>query len=83
MTEIEAIRAILWEDWDPIGVNDNPDISNEYDSYADQIYSMIARGDNTEELARHLSFISKELMGLGANDQHSLAVARKLVAIGE
>ena len=83
VTGIEAIRAILWKDWDPIGVNGNPDISDEYDSYADQIHVMVVRGDGAEDVARHLSWIVIELMGLGANDQHSLAVAKKLVAIAE
>lgn len=31
---LEAVRRILWEDWDPIGVNDHPGAIDEYDSYA-------------------------------------------------
>src|SRR4051794_31652361 len=30
----QAIREVLFREWDPIGVNDNPLCEDEYDSYA-------------------------------------------------
>jgi hypothetical protein len=81
-TELEAMKALLWEEWDPIGVNDDADAFGEYDSYALQLQVMLGRGADVEEVARHLSWVAKTLMGLSStNDQHSMAIARKVIAI--
>lgn len=80
-TKLEAIKALLWEKWDPIGVNDEPGAFGEYDSYADQIHAMLDRGAGAEEIARHLSWVVTTLIGLGTTDQHSMAIARQAVAI--
>lgn len=47
------ICKVLWEQWDPIGVNDTPEASGEYDSYADGIYSLLLRGATDAEIAQH------------------------------
>ena len=67
-TEIaEAIRDVLVNDWDPIGVMDDPDWPrDEYDSYIGQIHAFLERGESAEFLARHLCFIEDKLIGLGA-----------------
>jgi hypothetical protein len=41
--ELEAIKRLLWEDWDPIGVNGfGP--NDEYDNYAFRIFVMLKEG---------------------------------------
>jgi hypothetical protein len=79
--KLEAIRTLLWKEWDPIGVNDEPDAFGEYDTYADQIHAMLDRGGDAEEISRHLSWVVTTLIGLGTNDQHSMKIAKKAVAI--
>lgn len=37
----EAVDLILWEDWDPIGVNDIPAARNEYSSYVPSIVRLL------------------------------------------
>ncbi|WP_428679574.1 hypothetical protein [Sphingopyxis sp.] len=81
MVEIEAIRVLLWDEWDPIGVNETSCLINEYDAYAGEIQTMIQRDADAEEIARHLSRIVNENMGLDADHGRALAVARKLVAL--
>ncbi|WP_374409688.1 hypothetical protein [Novosphingobium colocasiae] len=81
MTELDAIKMLLWKEWDPIGVNDDPDALGEYDAYAEQLYGMLSRGADDDELARHLSWCVTALIGLGADDAHSSSIARKAVAI--
>jgi hypothetical protein len=31
---LQAVREVLFREWDPIGVNDNPLAGDEYDHYA-------------------------------------------------
>ena len=76
------IADILLKDWDPIGIQEFPEASDEYDSYVGQVYRMIASGAEAVTIAQHLKTIEVSLMGLGASDpDRTLAVAQKLIAI--
>lgn len=79
--ELKAIQALLWEEWDPIGVNDISTASDEYDRYAGEVYSMLSRGADADEIARHLSWSVRTRMGIGASDEDSLKIARRALAI--
>lgn len=61
---LEAVRRILWLDWDPIGLNDHQDALDEYDSYAPAIVSLLSRGCCASDLDLHLSRIETDSMGL-------------------
>lgn len=74
------VARLLWTEWDPIGVNDSgPD--DEYNGYAPEIVVMLERNADIEEIARHLSEIATERMGLFDNREHSLSTAKKLKAL--
>jgi hypothetical protein len=79
----EAIRQVFIQDWDPIGVMNDPEWPrDEYDSYIGQIYTMLARNESAEFIARHLCSIEDRLMGLGALPPSArINVATKLKAI--
>jgi hypothetical protein len=79
----DAIRQVLVDDWDPIGVMDDLEWPrDEYDSYIGQIYRYLARGESAEFIARHLCFIEDSAMGLGKlQTSVRLPVAVKLKAI--
>lgn len=79
------VRQLLLRDWDPIGVQDVPEASDEYDTYADKAYVMLMDERATAEvLADYLYYIAAEHMGLGHSPQgKELAkeVALALVAL--
>ena len=78
-----AIRKVLVEDWDPIGVMDDPEWPrDEYDAYIGEVHGFLERGESVEFIARHLCFIEDKMMGLGAPPESArLSVARKLKSI--
>ena len=39
-----AIRRVLLDEWDPMGVRDDPERQDAYDGYALAIYGLLARG---------------------------------------
>ena len=49
----QEIDEILWNDWDPIGVNDIAP-RDEYQSYTPIIFSLKRKGVNEEEIAKEL-----------------------------
>ena len=57
------IRRVFLEEWDPIGVADEPLAQDEYDGYLGSIYDMLARGASEAEIARRLNFHETVDMG--------------------
>lgn len=80
-----AIQRILVEDWDPIGVMDDPDWPrDEYDAYVGEIYGFLQRGESAAFISRHLCFLEEKVIGLGAPSESArLPVANKLKALFE
>ena len=63
--ELESsVKDVLWQRWDPIGVNDVPEAYGEYDSYAGPIATLIRRGATEQELREHLEAITADRMGI-------------------
>ena len=80
---LRLIRSILWNDWDPIGVNASSEGTDEYDSDAIGILRKLLDGKNARELDRHLHTLEITSMGLPEHASEERAVAvQKLVALG-
>ena len=80
MAEIRLVQAILRR-WDPIGAEPGAVApSDEYDSYAPHIVSLVKRGCTAEELASHLEHLGSETMGLGPSNSFSEAHSLKFAA---
>jgi hypothetical protein len=63
----KEIRA-LWREFDPIGVYASPDSGcppDEYDNYLAPCLRLLEQRASTEDLAKYLSYIVGEYMGLG------------------
>jgi hypothetical protein len=69
------IRRVLMTHWDPIGVKDEPNAADEYDSYIGGIFDLLHRGASNAEISIHLRNIEVEQMGLC--DLHGNPFARE------
>ena len=49
----KSVDEILWNDWDPIGVNDIAP-RDEYQSYVPEIFSMLIHNKTEKEIAARL-----------------------------
>jgi hypothetical protein len=77
----EAIHAILLNDWDPIGVQDEPLARTEYSSCVGPVYHALAAGTSEEEIASTLERIEVEDLGTTSSGDRRAAAARKLRAL--
>ena len=77
----EAARNILLEDWDPIGVKDEPLACDEYLSYLPAICHLLTSGVDLSKLTAHLMSLEKISMGLPGNEDRAKRVAKKLLEI--
>ncbi len=78
----EQIDQILWNDWDPIGVNDSSEATDEYRSYVPHLVKLKLEGADKHKIANHLYHIETVNIGLSGNKNHCESIAQKIVDLG-
>ena len=77
-----SIRLVLFRDWDPIGVNTNPKLNDEYDAYIAPVYRILIGSRSEEALITLLQKTECDQIGLkSASAEQLRGVARKLLAL--
>jgi hypothetical protein len=51
-----AIRHVLLDVWDPIGVKDEPNAGDEYDGYIGRIFELLVTGGTDQEIIDYLEW---------------------------
>jgi len=74
----EAIDLILWNDWDPIGINDIAP-RDEYQSYTPIIFKLKSKGAERETIAKTLHEIETVTIGVIGDIEHCRQVADKII----
>lgn len=74
----ETIDLILWQDWDPIGINDIAP-RDEYQSYTPTIFRLKTNGADKETIAKILYEIETVTIGVVGNIEHCRKVADKIL----
>ena len=75
-----AIRHVLLNVWDPIGVNDSPNAQDEYDGYIGPIFELLVTGESDEEIIDYLDEVVAR-MGMDGSRVSLLTVVAALRAI--
>ena len=76
----QKIDGILWNDWDPIGVNDIAP-RDEYQSYTPTIFNLIKKDADKETIAQKLYEFETKNMGLFGNIEHCRQIAEKILQL--
>jgi hypothetical protein len=79
--KLAAIRDVLLEKWDPIGVRDEAAAQDEYDQYLPAILILLRRRAPVTELARYLGDVTSKAMGLVEVAERDRAVAETLLRL--
>ena len=74
----QDVDRILWEVWDPIGVNKFPNARGEYRMYVNGVFELLASGASGESITQHLVRITTDRMEL---DSPGFSVARTVSAL--
>lgn len=78
---MDAIRNVLFDDWDPIGVKAFAP-RDEYDHYIAGVYRLLSRGASEDEIIEHLCGLESDQVGTEPRKREALRpVARKLLAL--
>jgi hypothetical protein len=77
---IPQIETVLWNDWDPAGINDIAP-ADEYQHYVPQILNMVMGENKVNDIAEKLYFIETIEMDLEGDRERCYQIARKLIKL--
>jgi hypothetical protein len=77
---IEKIRDVLINDWDPIGVGDNPNLREEYDSTLSPLLAALSKGAGEDELSSILAAAETRFGVSGDNARRERTVTKLMAA---
>ena len=78
---LSAVRQALFEEWDPIGINNNADAEDEYDSYAPNLTKMLIENKSEGELFAELWYIETVTIGMRGNREATKYFAGQLIQV--
>lgn len=74
------VYSILWNDWDPVGVNDSEIYDDEYKSYVPKIVELLNKNIDISKLTTHLESLARDSMGLSiTNNSEEKRIAELLI----
>lgn len=74
------LRALLMDQWDPVGASNTPEAYDEYDGYLGQLGRKLYEGADARAVAEYLADIETESMGLPASAHDRLNVGESITA---
>lgn len=77
----DAVRSILIETWDPLGVSGAPGAAHEYDQQAVVVVEMLEGQREMAEIADFLLRAERDLVGQDADPEMCAKAAAVLVAL--
>ena len=75
----QAIDEILWNEWDPIGINLLPSRRDEYNEYIAVIFNLVMKNVTELELEEYLDEVVRNRMGLRSHKQSNKPIAEKII----
>ena len=69
------IDEILWNEWDPIGVNEVVEARDEYYAYLPEVFRLKNENADKEAIAQYLFKVETERMGMSGNIENCRRVA--------
>ncbi len=81
IAKLEAIKHLFLHEWDPIGISDAPEASDEYDAYAMRVFTSLHSGATEDSIAEYLDWLETVHMGLSTKCGRSAEIARKVLEL--
>ena len=77
------MHAILWNEWDPIGLGGDDGVlpDDEYDAYVWPVIAKIMSGKSIEQIADYLDWAANQNMGCPQPRERHLVLAQKLQSL--
>lgn len=76
-----AIKQILLNEWDPIGIAELAEAQDEYDAYIADVCRLLSRRAGVHEVFDYLWWIETMHMGLCGDRQRTEKIAERLIGL--
>lgn len=74
-----AVKEILFQDWDPIGLNDHPGApTDEYGAYAPEVIALAMEASGPVPIAYWLEEVAQERMALKTSWDQNVKAAKRI-----
>lgn len=80
---LAIVDRLVWEEWDPIGVNDVEAARDEYEAYIGGIANVVNTATSSKDVFEHLWQLETEQFGLVGHRMQTEAFAERLFALRE
>lgn len=77
----QGIDQILFEDWDPIGINELEGPRDEYYAYLPVVFNLALENATESQIAEFLCKCINENIGLSSSVEANMRVANKIVQL--
>lgn len=77
---VDEVREILLTDWDPLNVEGNPHLRDEYDRYIPGVVQLIRQGRDAAVIAQYLRVVEAR-MGIRPLEKPRLRTAARLATV--
>lgn len=78
-----AIRHLMFERWDPIGIRDIPEAADEYDAYVWDVEQMVLDKRTEREIFDYLWALETDHMGLVGDERATMVFACELAKLSQ
>lgn len=78
----QKIHQMLLQEWDPIGIKEEPLGQKEYDPYVPKLVSLVSRCAAEQEIFHHLWWVETRKIELPGNRSHTEKIAKQFYYIG-
>jgi len=73
---LRAVDEVLFYVWDPIGINDDPTVRDEYYSYVPQVFEYLRadlpESEIREQIMKYLTHVGENLIGYPGNKEATI-----------
>ena len=76
----EEVDRLLWEEWDPLGVNESLEARDEYSSLVPLVFARAIEGQSEMAISDFLSTMLREQFELVPNQIQNVAIAKKVLS---
>lgn len=77
-----AIRGVFLRDWDPIGIQAQSTLDDEYDMYIGRVFGILTSSRSEDALIDYLIWVAHDRMGFDVPSREKLQpVVQKLLAL--
>lgn len=77
----KKINQVLLKEWDPIGIGDDPQAQNEYNSYVFPVLDLLISENSEQNLFKFLWWVETDYMGLPGDESHTKAIVKRLISL--